>query len=232
MEKTYSAEIICNSTMMRQVIGDSLRNQGLVVLDEHEPACPAGHVAQIPDVAVVVSGDFGDASEIGRVHSIPFPSALNWVVLARERHDPITSVLTAGGVHVCVVPDDIGAFELAHVAMLAARGHDVTVGRFCDACTPDEIRAINAAGLDHVQWRLMTHLAEGHSNKVIARAEGTTEAAIKARIRCVLTRLRVDNRTMAAVIAARAGLRFHAPVPAIHPASSVVAGAARLRVVA
>lgn len=127
--------------------------------------------------------------------------------MTHDRHDPITAALTGSGKKVCVIPDDIGSYELGLIARLAAAGNMVSIGKFCDSCTHSEIETINQAGLDQSQWRLMTYLAEGHSNKYIARAENTTEAAIKARLRVLMVRLGVSNRTQAAVMAARAGLR-------------------------
>jgi DNA-binding NarL/FixJ family response regulator len=61
------------------------------------------------------------------------------------------------------------------------------------------------------QVRLMQFLSEGYSNKEIALLEQTAENTVKMRVRALLAKLDVSNRTQAAVIAARAGMRFIRP---------------------
>jgi two-component system, NarL family, nitrate/nitrite response regulator NarL len=46
---------------------------------------------------------------------------------------------------------------------------------------------------------VLAHLVEGHSNKVIARHLGMTEATAKVHLKSVLRKIRVENRTQAAV---------------------------------
>src|SRR5690606_33854149 len=70
----------------------------------------------------------------------------------------------------------------------------------------DERLQIMSAGLGPSQWKLLHHLANGLSNKEIARKDGATVNAVKVRVRTVLARLGVTNRTQAAVLVARAGL--------------------------
>jgi two-component system, NarL family, nitrate/nitrite response regulator NarL len=46
---------------------------------------------------------------------------------------------------------------------------------------------------------VLFHVLEGHSNKVIAQHFGMTEAAAKVRLERLLCKIRVDNRTQAAI---------------------------------
>lgn len=50
-------------------------------------------------------------------------------------------------------------------------------------------------------------IGEGASNKVIARALGVSEKTVKTHVGHILAKLGVNDRTQAAVLAARAGLR-------------------------
>jgi DNA-binding NarL/FixJ family response regulator len=46
---------------------------------------------------------------------------------------------------------------------------------------------------------IISHIVEGRSNKVIARHLGITEATVKVHIKHVLRKIRIDNRTQAAI---------------------------------
>jgi two-component system nitrate/nitrite response regulator NarL len=46
---------------------------------------------------------------------------------------------------------------------------------------------------------ILSHLTEGHSNKGIARILGIAEATVKVHLKSLLRKIRVDNRTQAAI---------------------------------
>lgn len=46
---------------------------------------------------------------------------------------------------------------------------------------------------------VISHLVDGHSNKAIARLLGVTEATVKVHLKSVLRKIRVENRTQAAI---------------------------------
>jgi two-component system, NarL family, nitrate/nitrite response regulator NarL len=46
---------------------------------------------------------------------------------------------------------------------------------------------------------ILSHLLAGHSNKLIARELGITEATVKVHLKSVLRKIRVENRTQAAI---------------------------------
>jgi two-component system nitrate/nitrite response regulator NarL len=67
------------------------------------------------------------------------------------------------------------------------------------------VEALTKAALDHAphlsvqEERILRFLVEGHSNKVIARKINIAEATVKAHIKAILRKVRVQNRTQAAV---------------------------------
>ena len=126
--------------------------------------------------------------------------------MTRKEDDPVCQDLRDKGVDPCVVPEDISAEDLSHVVRLAASGHIISIGRMCRNADPDDARLLNQANLSAEQWNLLEHLAKGLSNKEIAIANDTTESAVKARLRCLLRKLGLSNRTKAAVLAARCGI--------------------------
>jgi DNA-binding NarL/FixJ family response regulator len=63
------------------------------------------------------------------------------------------------------------------------------------------------AGITPRQLDVLKYVIEGRANKVIAAELGLTEATVKAHITAVFKALNVTNRTQAALVAERLGLR-------------------------
>ena len=63
----------------------------------------------------------------------------------------------------------------------------------------------NFHGLSDREEQILKDLIKGHSNKVIARKCGITEATIKVHVKSLLRKIRVANRTQAAVWALEQG---------------------------
>jgi two-component system, NarL family, nitrate/nitrite response regulator NarL len=55
------------------------------------------------------------------------------------------------------------------------------------------------ASLSLQEKEMLSHVLEGHPNKVIARHLGVTEAAAKVHLESLLRKINVDNRTQATV---------------------------------
>ena len=79
--------------------------------------------------------------------------------------------------------------------------------------------SLTEPGSDHVphlsgqEKRVLRFLVEGYSNKVIARRIDIAEATVKVHIKAILRKVRVQNRTQAAVWAMnRGGLASDAPM--------------------
>jgi two-component system, NarL family, nitrate/nitrite response regulator NarL len=79
----------------------------------------------------------------------------------------------------------------------------------------------NHHSLSEREVRILDGLVKGHANKVIARTCGTTEATVKVHIKSILRKIRVDNRTQAAIWAMENGYAadgFHSR--RLHPDSA------------
>ncbi|WP_291990588.1 response regulator transcription factor [Luteitalea sp.] len=73
-----------------------------------------------------------------------------------------------------------------------------------DEHTPDAgVRAVQLGGdetrLSAREGCILRHLVEGDSNKTIARKSNITEATVKVHIKAILRKIRVKNRTQAAI---------------------------------
>lgn len=109
-------------------------------------------------------------------------------------------------------PIDISMDELTHVLALLCKGRKVCLDGFCDPQTtlPKNARIANLAEDQH---RLLGYLSEGLPNKVIARREGCDESLVKFKVRSLLLKLGVSNRTQAAVKAISMGIAPSPPSP-------------------
>jgi len=64
---------------------------------------------------------------------------------------------------------------------------------------PSEGQTRSEVRLSPREREVLLQVVEGHSNKVIARVLGMTEATAKVHLKSVLRKIRVDNRTQAAM---------------------------------
>jgi two-component system, NarL family, nitrate/nitrite response regulator NarL len=79
----------------------------------------------------------------------------------------------------------------------------------------------NHHSLSEREVRILDGLVKGHANKVIARTCGITEATVKVHMKSILRKIRVDNRTQAAIWAMENGYAadgFHSR--RLHPDSA------------
>ena len=190
------ARVICHSSIMKSAIASTLESNGIPCSFEDKNA----------DVAIVVSGMISRPEPGKCIKDIEGITADQWVVLTHKEDDPVCQGLIEAGIDPCIIPEDIDGEDLIHVVRLAASGHVLSMGKFCRNSHPEDLKILAGADLSEDHWRLLGHLAEGLSNKEIAIKEDSTESAIKARLRCLLRRLGLSNRTKAAVLAARCSL--------------------------
>jgi two-component system nitrate/nitrite response regulator NarL len=76
---------------------------------------------------------------------------------------------------------------------------DFALGRKPRARPPNTDLRSDGAHLSPREKELLSHLTAGRSNKLIARDLGITEATVKVHLKSVLRKIRVDNRTQAAI---------------------------------
>ena len=57
----------------------------------------------------------------------------------------------------------------------------------------------NHRGLSEREAQILDGLVKGHANKVIARTCDVTEATVKVHMKSIMRKIRVDNRTQAAI---------------------------------
>jgi two-component system, NarL family, nitrate/nitrite response regulator NarL len=75
--------------------------------------------------------------------------------------------------------------------------HDLALGR--KPAAPSFEDRSNDARLSPREKEILSHLVTGHSNKLIARYLGIAEATVKVHLKSVQRKIRVENRTQAAI---------------------------------
>jgi two-component system, NarL family, nitrate/nitrite response regulator NarL len=97
---------------------------------------------------------------------------------------------------------DLSADTFVRSLLLISSGervfpHDLSLRRK-SARPPSEDRS-NDSRPSPREKEILSHLMAGHSNKLIARHLGITEATVKVHLKHVLRKIRVENRTQAAI---------------------------------
>lgn len=109
-----------------------------------------------------------------------------------------------------VLPSGAAEVELAAAIVAATRGHAMLPRRLLhDLIAADEPPALaqeRAAVLTTRELEVLRALADGASNKIIARRLGISFHTVKFHVASILTKLDADTRTEAVAQAARLGL--------------------------
>lgn len=158
------------------------------------------------NIAAVVYVDI-DGSGIEESESIKGSPLSNvpWLILTKGCNNSNVMSLRDALSMPSFCPIDISIEEIAHALSLLCKGHKVLLDEFCDYGFDTQIYK-PPSDLREDQRRLLGYLSEGMPNKVIAKREGCDEALIKFKVRSLLTKLGVSNRTQAAVLAIAMGI--------------------------
>jgi len=76
---------------------------------------------------------------------------------------------------------------------------DLVLGQKSPARPPDAAPRAASIHLSPREREVLSHLVEGHSNKMIARHLGMAEATAKVYLQSLLRKIKVENRTQAAI---------------------------------
>jgi DNA-binding NarL/FixJ family response regulator len=103
---------------------------------------------------------------------------------------------------------------------------DLAVGRRQQASPPSIEPRSDGVRLSPREREMLSHLVAGHSNKEIGRHLGITEATVKVHLKSVLRKIRVENRTQAAIWAMSNLPELDMPLAALsdpHPSARPIA---------
>jgi len=185
-------ELLLRSRLIRDALSALLVEAGFSVL--HEP--------NQDDYNSIVVIDFGDCKNQEVVRALKSQDA-KIVVLADEAGSlkmsaddivPLSGVLTR----------ELSASAFVQSLRLIGSGERVfprglALGQSPPAPSPDTKSQFDGVHLSPREREVLSHVMEGHSNKIIAQHLGVTEATAKVHLTGVLRKIKVDNRTQAAI---------------------------------
>ncbi len=200
--------VVCRESFMREAIREALLDSGLELVHGVATLEALGERRHGCNAVLYVEPSEDDAQADNDIEFMRYMQDQNWIVMARDRDSRFFWRLAELGANVSVIPFDVSRGDLAHLARLAANQRRVFVDQFCETSRSADAGFIKSADLTSGQMHLLRLLSEGFSNKEIALREKSAENTVKMRVRALLAKLQVSNRTRAAVIAARAGFRL------------------------
>ena len=205
MGEGFSASIICESEFLRDIISDSLQDHGVDILyvgatfPEESPNFQSDVIVLVETLGCDLLKPCENVQRLVKRYR-------RWLVIGSSEEGSLFRRLQAERSDISGAPLSIGKDEIYHAVALAAGSNPICIGDTFRQCPSIERHILNEAALDERQWDILSMLANGASNKLIAKHFDCDESKVKAMIRRLLMTIGASNRTQAAVMAARAGL--------------------------
>ncbi len=146
--------------------------------------------AQCPSARVVVLADCLDPTTMMRA----LKAGMNGLCSTRMGRDALIKVLELVMLGETFIPSALLFTTLGEMSQAHEGGPNIR-----PALTPTNDTATRTHKLSSREVEILEHLMEGESNKVIARKLAIAEATIKVHVKSVLRKVRVANRTQAAM---------------------------------
>lgn len=167
-------------------------DQFLVVVDFHSPNDQVNAVKELkdsfPKAAIVVLAERFDFDSM--VHC--FHLGAQGYIIKSMNSSPLITSLRLASMGEKVMPSDLAdLLDRRPIRTMSAAEGDEDIDR---------------ANLSHREMDVLCCLMAGYSNKVIARQLDVCEATVKVHVKAILRKLKVNNRTQAAIWATSHGL--------------------------
>ncbi|GGD46122.1 hypothetical protein GRI62_09605 [Erythrobacter arachoides] len=206
MVEMISVAVVCHGALIRDAIIDTLVTDDISVAWSSDELGAPDASRSFVDVGIYVLGSGSEVHERQEAQHLLGFDVGNWIVLCDDKQNALCRTLLARDLPLAVAPIDLSRSDLRELVRLAARNRRLCVDSMCDRCPATIVNPLADVSLSTSQIQMMRYLAEGLSNKEIARIDHCSESLIKVRLRSLLEKLAVRNRTQAAVLAARSGL--------------------------
>jgi len=185
-------ELLLHSLLVRDSLSSTLAKAGFSVL--HEPDRHNQHKIVIIDCGDCVDPAIVSGHQERGAKVVVLGSKAECLELSLDEIAPLSGVLT----YELSVDAFIRSLRLIDsgervVSCDLARERAGQAPSLSNAPRPDPAR------LSRREREVLFELVEGHSNKAIARHLGMTEATVKVHLKSVLRKIRVENRTQAAI---------------------------------
>ena len=201
--------IVDDHTLFRSGLGELLERRGIEVcaaVGDGEEGCRLA-VELEPDVVLLDlrMPELDGLSVLERLAALGLDCAVVMLTTSSDERDLVTSLRSGArgyllkdmepdqlveALAAVVEGETVVAPEMTSVLAKVVKGGELESGR------PDRFSALTPR-----EFEILRHLAEGQSNKEIARDLGITDGTVKLHVRSILRKLAVRSRVEAAVIA-------------------------------
>lgn len=178
----------------------------IIILDKPPGCCPLENCRDLsqryPKARLVLLADNFEMEEM----TLAFGSGIYGYIIKEISCEPLVESLRLVALGEKVLPS-----QLAGNLAAASFG----------SVAPDWHENVSVAGLSEREVEILWCLTLGMANKVVSRRLDISEATVKVHVKAILRKLKVVNRTQAAIWAVKHGFERHA-ADAVEPAQLLV----------
>jgi two-component system nitrate/nitrite response regulator NarL len=185
-------EVSLRSRLVTDALSSVLMEAGFTVF--HEPTQSDNNTIVIIDFDDCKDPESLSAHQARGVRIVALASATDSREIGFDEIAPLSGVLTY----------DLSASAFVRSLLVICSGErvfprDLALERAPQATPPSAEHPPSGVHLTPREKETLSHLVAGHSNKVIALHLGITEATVKVHLKSVQRKIRVENRTQAAI---------------------------------
>jgi two-component system nitrate/nitrite response regulator NarL len=183
-------ELLLRLRLVKDALSSVLMAAGFTV--SHEPTPGDNQTIAVIDFDDCKDPESVSAHQSRGVKIVPLVSKTDSLEIEFDEIAPLSGILSY----------DLSADALVRSLLLISSGervfpHDLASGR--KSATPSFEDRSNDARLSPREREILSHLVGGESNKLIARHLDIAEATVKVHLKSVQRKIRVENRTQAAI---------------------------------
>ena len=240
MPDTVNVALLGRNSIVREGLRRILDDENFHVIQSvDQPDSLRSIHTDDPEPLLIVLDSGADQDELDSVRSLQrrFPDAR--LVLLSDSFDFDAMVRAFRlGIHGYIVKE-ISCKQLVGSLQLVAMGEKVMPSRLADALpahatffeAPETRKTLDSAALSDRELEILRCLIMGCPNKVISRRLEISEATVKVHVKAILRKLRVQNRTQAAIWGVNRGVEGFGfgdaepsmPIPSVAAAAMVPA---------
>ncbi|HEU4960654.1 MAG TPA: response regulator transcription factor [Sphingomonas sp.] len=235
MPDTVNVALLGRNSIVREGLRRILTEENFHVVQSVDQAdnLDGARIDEPPPVLIVVdSGADQDDLDNVRMLQRRFPEAR--LVLLSDSFDFDAMVRAFRiGIHGYIVKE-ISCKQLVGSLQLVAMGEKVMPSKLADALpahatffeAPDTRKTLDGAALSDRELEILRCLIMGCPNKIISRRLEISEATVKVHVKAILRKLRVQNRTQAAIWGVNRGVEgfaYDAPAAAAAAQPAMIA---------
>jgi two-component system, NarL family, nitrate/nitrite response regulator NarL len=185
-------ELQLRSQLIKDALSSVLMEAGFAVF--YEQAQPGDSAIVIVDFNDCKDPDFVQVQQSRGVKIVALKCEAESWEIGFDEMAPLSGILTYG----------LSAVAFVRSLRLICAGErvfprDLALERRTQAASTRTRSGFNDVHLSPREKEILSYLVSGDSNKAIARCLGITEATVKVHLKSVQRKIRVDNRTQAAI---------------------------------